>query len=91
MSKRDFSKMRDRVNVQRLGHEPCDGADLLPDAPKSRLSKASQRAKAAGLISPSTMITKMIQCQCGHKGKVRIPLARAGGPFRCVKCQNRTP
>lgn len=87
MSKRDFSKMSGRANILRQGHEPCDGADLFPDAHKSRLSKASQRAKAARLISPSTMITKMIECRCGHKGKVRIPVARASGPFRCVVCK----
>lgn len=90
MSKRDFSKLKGADNIQRRGFEPRGGADLFPDAPRSRLSKASQRDEAAGLLSPSMMITKIVECRCGHRGKVRIPMARAGGPFRCVVCKKGT-
>ncbi len=91
MTRCNFAKISSRDSVRQPGHEPVDGADLFPDAPKAKISKSSRREIAASLLSPSSMITKIIECKCGHKGKVRIPLARAGGPFRCVKCQNRTP
>lgn len=91
MTGRNFSKMRTRQNIAGRGHEPIDGGSVAIGAPKARTSKADLRNQIQGLASSSTMITKMIECTCGHRGKVRIPLSRADGPFRCVKCQTRTP
>jgi hypothetical protein len=86
MSRRDFAKMRTRQNMARRGSEQVDGGNFTFGAPCRSKSKADERKEAAGLLSPSTMITKNITCPCGHKGKVRVPLAKAGGPFRCVSC-----
>jgi len=86
MTKRDFSKARALRNIADHGFEPVDGGDVPLGKPRRRKSKASLRKEAAAMMSPSTMITKTLTCRCGHKGKVRIPLARAAGPFRCVIC-----
>lgn len=90
MTKRDFSKASARKNIADRGFEPVDGGDIQFGKPRRRKSKAEDRREAAALMSPSTMITKTITCRCGHKGKVRIPAARVGGPFRCVICGRQT-
>lgn len=84
--RRNFARLKAQSNIARRGHEPLDGANLFPDAPKSKLSKAALRAQVKDLVKPSTMITKVIECRCGHRGRVRIPLARSAGPFKCVVC-----
>lgn len=86
MTKRDFSKARARQSIADRGFEPMDGGDIPFGKPRRYKPKVDDRKEASSLISPSTMITKMIECRCGHKGKARIPIARAGGPFKCVKC-----
>ena len=63
-------------------------SDLFPDAPKIGTSKPSH--KVAGRTVAPAMITRLIRCQCGHAGKVRIPITRASGPFRCVICKAAT-
>lgn len=87
MTRRDFSKARARLNVASRGCEAVDGGDLLFVAPRQRKPKIESRREAQSLMSPSTLITKMIECACGHRGKVRIPAVRASGPFRCVVCK----
>ncbi|TDX88469.1 hypothetical protein EDE05_102446 [Neorhizobium sp. R1-B] len=94
MTARDFAKNRVRQRMSRKGAECVTGGGpwLGEGSPPRRLkSKIEARQEASALTSPSTMITKTIICRCGHKGKVRIPVARAEGPFRCVKCQTRKP
>lgn len=86
MSRRDFLKAAARQNVAARGSEPVDGGNLLFAAPRQRKPKAESRQEASSLMSPSSMVTKIIECPCGHKGKVRIPMARVAGPFRCVIC-----
>lgn len=90
MSKIDFHKARRAANMSSRGHEPVSGSDLAPKFRKPRKSKAAQRTDLAKLMSSDTMITKTIACRCGHKGKVRVPVSKASGPFRCVKCKTRT-
>ncbi|OBZ96740.1 hypothetical protein ADU59_03090 [Pararhizobium polonicum] len=90
MTRRDFSKMRMRQNAVIRGSEPVDGDDLLFAAPRQRKPKAAIRAEANSLISSSTIITKMIECACGHRGRVRIPAVRANGRFKCVTCGRTT-
>lgn len=90
MTKRDFSKARALRNIADHGFEPVDGGDVPLGKPRRRKSKASLRKEADALMLPSTMITKTLTCSCGHVGKVRIALARADGPFRCVKCGRRS-
>lgn len=89
MSKRDFAKARRFANMSNRGYEPVAGSDLAPSIPKRAISKVSQSAEAASMVSAGTMITKAITCRCGHKGKVRVPMARINGPFRCVMCNSR--
>ncbi|MDR6589529.1 hypothetical protein [Agrobacterium tumefaciens] len=86
MTGRNFEKLRKEQAISRLGYEPRDGMNLIPGKIRKRKSKAQLRAEAKGLTTPNTMITKMIECRCGHSGKVRIPLARSAGPFKCVVC-----
>lgn len=86
MTGRNFQKLRKKQAVARLGYEPRDGMNLIPSKIRKRKSKAQLRAETKGLTTPNTMITKMIECRCGHRGKVRIPLARSNGPFKCVIC-----
>ena len=87
MTGRNFEKLRKDQAVQRLGSESRDGMNLTPGKiRKKKKTKAQLRAEAAGLINPDTLITKSIECRCGHRRRVRIPLARAGGPFKCVVC-----
>lgn len=94
MTVRDFAKSRMRQRMSRKGAEGITGGGPWRgerSAPGRQKSKQQQRQEAGSLISPSTMITKTIKCPCGHAGKVRIAIAQADGPFRCVKCQRRTP
>lgn len=86
MTRRNFPKLRKEQAVARLGYEPRDGMNLIPSKIRKRKSKAQLRAETKGLTTPNTMITKMIECRCGHRGKVRISLARSNGPFKCVIC-----
>lgn len=83
---RNFEKLRKELAISRLGYEPRDGMNLIPGKIRKRKSKAQLRAEAKGLTTQNTMITKMIECRCGHRGRVRIPFAKAAGPFRCVAC-----
>lgn len=94
MTVRDFAKSRMRQRMSRKGAEGITGGGPWlgeRSAPGRKKSKQQQRQEAGSLISPSTMITKAIECRCGHKGKVLVPITRANGPFRCVKCQTRMP
>lgn len=86
MTGRNFEKLRKEQAISRLGYEPRDGMNLIPGKIRKRKSKAQLRAEAQGLTTSNTMITKMIECSCGHSGRVRIPLSRSGGPFKCVIC-----
>ncbi|MDQ1198830.1 hypothetical protein QE435_004540 [Rhizobium sp. SORGH_AS 787] len=87
MTGRNFEKLRRDQAVLRLGYEPRDGMNLIPGKiRKKKKTKAQLRAEAASLTNPDTMITKMIECRCGHRGRVRVPLARSEGPFKCVVC-----
>ncbi len=70
------------------GHEPVTGADLSDKFHRPVKRKSSARTEAAELTR-GQMMTKLISCRCGHSGKVRIPVERAAGPFRCVKCGAR--
>lgn len=87
MTGRNFEKLRKDQAVLRLGYEPRDGMNLIPaKVRKKTKTKAQLRAEAAGLTSPDTIITKMIECRCGHRGRARIPFSRSAGPFKCVVC-----
>jgi hypothetical protein len=83
---RDFKKLKGLRNIALRGYEPRDGMNLIPGKIRKRKNKAQLRAEAKSLTTPNTMITKMIECRCGHRGKVRIPLVRSAGPFKCVVC-----
>lgn len=84
---RDFRKLEGWRKVALRGHEPRDGINLLPGKiRKKKKTKAQLRAEVAGLINQDTLVTKLIECRCGHRGRVRVPLARSAGPFKCVVC-----
>lgn len=82
----NFEKLRKQQAILRLGYEPRDGMNLVPGKFVKRKSKAQLRAEADGLTTPGTMITKVVECRCGHRGRVRVPLSRSTGPFKCVVC-----
>lgn len=88
MTRRDFGKDQSRRNVARRGAEAIDGSTHFGQ-PRKRKPKSEARRETADMMSPSTMITKLITCECGHSGKVRIPIFKAGGPFRCVSCRKQ--
>lgn len=89
MARRNFTKQRGRDLIRRQGHEGVDGALPLGLFAMRVLSKAEQRKAAVAATSPKTLVTKLIRCTCGHSGRVRIPLARTSGPFKCVACGKR--
>lgn len=88
MSNRNFEKARRQANMSNRGYEPARGSDLAFGLPKTVKSKAQQSTEAAALIA-GAMMTKEIACPCGHRGTVRIPVEKASGSFRCVKCLKR--
>ncbi len=90
MSRRDFSKSRATQIVAQKGFEDINGGFFgQPTVKPRRPTKADLRKEAGAAIAGAKLITKIIQCQCGHKGKVRIPVARVRGPFRCVVCKTK--
>lgn len=89
MTRRDFSRANQRDTMRRNGHEPTYGSDLFPALPRTHKPRQMQRTEADAMMSPSTMITKAIECRCGHKGRVKVPFSKVTGPFRCVKCGSR--
>lgn len=88
MTNRNFEKARRFARVASRGHDPVSGADLSGGIRKPAKHKSSLRAETNDLMH-GQMMTKAISCRCGHRGKVRIPVENAAGPFRCVKCGSR--
>lgn len=90
MTARDFAKSRMRQRIARKGSEAITGGRVAVGPPAPRQSKAQLRAEAIAAVAAARFITKMIECRCGHRGKVRLPISRAQGPFRCVICGRQT-
>lgn len=71
MSKRDWSKAAGRSRVARQGAEAV-----------GRAGKGARRE-----ADDAEMVTKILRCVCGHRGKVELPAALlAGRRFRCTSC-----
>jgi len=89
MTRRDFSKDRSRQAIAGRGYEPIDGGYIATGPRRPHVSKAELRNDLDKALSADPMVTKIIKCQCGHQGKVRIPLSRRDGPFTC-RCGRKT-
>lgn len=90
MTARDFAKSRMRQRIARKGSEAITGGRVSVGPPAPRPTKAQLRAEANAAFAAASFITMLIECRCGHKGKVRIPVSRANGRFRCVICGSQT-
>lgn len=71
---RNWDRARDRSRVAR------QGAEAISSLRRGRRA-ASREADAAEII------TKMLRCPCGHRGKVEMPACMlAGRRFVCSAC-----
>lgn len=74
MTRRDWSKNADRQRIARQGAE----------------SIGQPRRGARKEAAAAEMVTKILRCPCGHRGKVELPASMlAGRKFRCTKCDRR--
>lgn len=90
MTRRDFSKFNSRRNAIVRGFEPAAGGLPLFGVPATRPSKSAMRDELATVIDPDAAIVKIIQCKCGHEGRIKIALSKSRGPFRCGQCGRKT-
>lgn len=68
----DWEKQRGRDRVARQGGDAIS-------RPRPGAHKAAADAE---------VITRILKCRCGHRGKIELPMAMlAGKKFRCSKCQ----
>lgn len=76
MTARNWDKARDRSRIGRQGAESV--------GTKVRRRSVAQEAAAAEIV------TKILRCQCGHRGKIELPAAMlAGRHFKCTACGRR--
>lgn len=74
MSGRNWDRARDRSRVAR------QGAESVATGRRGR-RHAAREADAAEIV------TKILRCPCGHRGRVELPAAMlAGRKFRCTSC-----
>lgn len=83
MAKIDWSKNRERRRLAERGSEAIDGSVIPIGAPKPQPGKAALRAE---LAAAEAKITRIVRCECGHKGSAVIPAAKAHARLRCSKC-----
>lgn len=75
----DWSGAASRSRARRQGTEAAGGA-------AGRVNGAKAHREAAD----AAMITKILRCSCGHRGKVEIPAAMlVGRRFKCSACGRR--
>lgn len=71
---RDWSKATGRDRIARQGAE------------SARTGRAG--AGAAREAASAEIVTRVLRCRCGHRGKVELPAELlAGRKFRCSKCR----
>lgn len=76
MTARNWGRARDRSRIARQGVETVGR--------KQRGRTAAREAAAAEIV------TKILRCACGHRGKVELPAAMlAGRRFKCTACGRR--
>lgn len=74
MAKRDWGKSRDRQRIASHGAE----------------SIGQPRRGARKEAAAAEMVTKILRCPCGHRGKVELPAELlAGKRFKCTSCGRR--
>ena len=86
---RDFSKARHAKIIAQKGFEDINGSFFGEPRNVPRPTKADLRKEANAAVAGAEFITKFIECRCGHTGKVKIPISRVRGPFRCISCRER--
>lgn len=88
---RNWTRVRDQQRMAERGSESIDGG--LPEfgPPKARPSKSAMRAEADAALAAAGSVLKKVECECGHKGEVRIPAGKLGSPMRCSRCGRRIP
>lgn len=73
MTGRNWDRQRDRSRVAR------QGAEAIGSRRNGRC--AARDADAAEIV------TKVLRCRCGHRGRIELPAAMlAGRTFRCTVC-----
>ncbi|RWM28500.1 hypothetical protein [Mesorhizobium sp.] len=71
MTKRNWSRNADRQRISRHGAE----------------SVGRPRAGAHREADDAEIVTKILRCTCGHRGKVELPLEMlVDRKFKCSKC-----
>ncbi|OBQ58041.1 hypothetical protein EFV37_13210 [Mesorhizobium loti] len=74
MTKRDWSRNSDRQRIARQGAE----------------SVGKPRAGAHKEADAAEIVTKILRCPCGHRGKVELPLEMlVDRKFKCSRCGRR--
>ncbi len=71
MTARDWDKARGRSRVARQGAEAV-----------GRAGKGARRE-----ADDAEMVTRVLKCACGHRGRIELPTALlAGRRFKCSAC-----
>ncbi|MBN9219233.1 MAG: hypothetical protein J0I79_14875 [Mesorhizobium sp.] len=92
MTGRNWDRERDRSRVARRGAETIDGAGVRHGPPAARKPKEKLRAEIEASTTPGVTVAKLLVCCCGHRGTVRVPIAKLGrAKFRCQRCKELTP
>ena len=75
----DWHRAAGRSRARRQGTEDAGSAGGRGNGTKARREAAD-----------AEMITKILRCLCGHRGKVEMPAAMlAGRKFKCSACGRR--
>lgn len=83
MARLNWQTASARDRAARQGAELVDGFAFPSSSPTKRPSKAALRAEIA---TATAKVTRVIECECGHRGSVVMLATRRHKKLRCSKC-----